>query len=381
MSTAYSAVQGRVTNTLFLCVLIVCCLFSTKVFSETTEASAVVSPLTAVDIRIITPSSIRLWSHFSGTLAAVDTANIKPMVGGRIEAVFFEDGARVKGGDPLFLIDPRPYQAIVDRVTANLTSTESRFKLASQELERTKGLVIRKLISQSLFDQSKSEYDIAYAAIAESKSALVQAQIDLDFATIRAPFDGIVSRAELTKGNVVELNGSAPILTVLISESQLYGEFDIDEQAYIKLIRSKTAFDHMPVTLNLSGEKDNAYQGHLHSVDNQLDKATATIRARALFDNDDGVLKPGMYANIHLGIADKNNAFMVPQTAIGTNQSRKFVYLLDVNNIVVYREITLGAQLGETREVLNGLAEGDRVVTNGIAKIRPGMPVNPTIVN
>lgn len=339
------------------------------------SAQAMMPPPPAVEVMTVMPSLLRIWTGYSGKLAAVETVDIKPLVGGRIEQVLFQEGELVKAGAPLFLIDSRPFEATVKRVEAQLVSARSRYKLAEQELKRTKGLVNKKLISQSLFDQAKAEYEVSLATISEVKSTLAEVKIDLDYATIRAPFDGRISRAELTEGNVVEVNTGAPVLATLVSQQQVYAEFNVDEQRYIQAARSAVELKKMPVTLRLAGDGQVVYQGHLYSFDNQLDSSTGTIRARALFDNTDGILKPGMYANIELGSAEEFSALMIPQAAVGTNQSKKFVLVVGDDNVVAYREVVLGQQSGVSREVVSGLVSGERIITNGLAKVRPGMPV------
>jgi multidrug efflux system membrane fusion protein len=348
---------------------------------QAADSASAMPPPPEVDVMVVTPTTLRMWSTFSGKLAAVDSVEIKPLVGGRIEEVFFQDGELVDAGAPLFLIDPRPYAATAKRFEAQLLSAKSRNKLAEQELERTRGLVSKKLISLSLFDQSKAEYEVTLAAISEAKNALEEARIDLDYATIRAPFEGRISRAELTVGNVVEVNTGAPVLATLVSQQQVYAEFNVDEQRYIQVARSEIDLKKMPVTLRLAGDDQVVYQGHLHSFDNQLDSSTGTIRARALFENTDGVLRPGMYANIALGSAEELSALMIPQSAVGTNQSRKFVLIVGDDQLVAYREVVLGQQSNAMREVVSGLVSGERIITNGIAKVRPGMPVTVNLVS
>ena len=348
---------------------------------QAADSASAMPPPPEVDVMVVTPTTLRMWSTFSGKLAAVDSVEIKPLVGGRIEEVFFQDGELVDAGATLFLIDPRPYAATAKRFEAQLVSAKSRNKLAEQELERTRGLVSKKLISQSLFDQAKAEYEVTLAAISEAKNALEEAKIDLDYATIRAPFEGRISRAELTVGNVVEVNTGAPVLATLVSQQQVYAEFNVDEQRYIQVARSEIDLKKMPVTLRLAGDDQVVYQGHLHSFDNQLDSSTGTIRARALFENTDGVLRPGMYANIALGSAEELSAIMIPQSAVGTNQSRKFVLIVGDDQLVAYREVVLGQQSNAMREVVSGLVSGERIITNGIAKVRPGMPVTVNLVS
>jgi multidrug efflux system membrane fusion protein len=348
---------------------------------QVSDSASVMPPPPEVDVMAVTPTKLRIWSTFSGKLAAVNSVDIKPLVGGRIEEVFFQDGELVHAGTPLFLIDPRPYVATAKRFEAQLMSANSRNKLAKQELERTRGLVSKKLISDSLFDQAKAEYDVTLAAISEAKNALEEAKIDLDHATIRAPFEGRISRAELTIGNVVEINAGAPVLATVVSQQQVYAEFNVDEQRYIQVARSSIDSKKMPVTLRLTGDDQVVYKGHLHSFDNQLDSSTGTIRARALFENTDGILRPGMYANIALGSTEELSALMIPQSAVGTNQSRKFVLIVGDDLLVAYREVVLGQQSNAMREVVSGLASGERIITNGLAKVRPGMLVTAKLVS
>ena len=342
-------------------------------------ADAQTAPPPAVDVLVVKTEQTRLWTRFSGRLTAVEEADIKPLVGGQIKKVFFEDGDYVQQDQPLFLIDPRPYQAVVDKIQAQIKSAESRYILAKDELERARALVKKKLVSESAFDQAKNQYLVAKAAVEEAKSALSQAQLDVDYSLIKAPFAGQISRAELTVGNIVETNAGAPVLATLVSNQRLYGEFSIDEQSYLAAIRANSDITAMPVEMRLTD--GSVYRGQIHAFDNQLDAATGTIRARAIFANTDGILKPGMYADIRLGSVDKVDVFMVPQQAIGTNQTQKFVYVIDDNNVVHYRTVTLGQQVDKSQIILSGLNAGDKVVVNGVIKIRPDVTVSPNIID
>ncbi|MDF1588416.1 MAG: efflux RND transporter periplasmic adaptor subunit [Gammaproteobacteria bacterium] len=348
-----------------------------NVFAMTSYADMAAPPPPNVEVIEIKAEPIRVWSAFSGTLSAVDIAEIKPQVGGEITQVLFQDGQMVKKGQRLFVIDPRPYEAAYKRSQAQLASAQSRAKLAKDELERSKKLVASKLVSESLYDAALNDYNVAIAAINEAKSALVQTKLDLDYAFVTAPFDGRISRAELTVGNIVQTAPNAPVLATVVANDKLYAEFNVDERTYIKAIRTEHDPKAMPVELTLAGDEDVVYHGKIHSFDNQLDRASGTIRARAIFDNTDGVLTSGMYANVRLGSASKMDALLIPQKAIGTNQDKKFVYIVDQANTAVYREVNLGISYQDSRVVLSGLNVGDRVITNGIAHIRPNTVVNP----
>lgn len=344
-------------------------------FSDETATGA--PPARQVFVTAVALESVRLWTRFAGRLTAVNTAEIKPRVSGEIQQVLFKDGQLVERGELLFVIDPRPYQAAVQQAKAQLASAESRTTLARDELARASKLVERKLVSDSIYDAAKNEYQVASAMIREAESAVVRTELDLQYAHIKAPFSGRISRAELTVGNLVEAGGSAPVLATLVSNQQLYAEFNVDEQTYLQSIRITGNTASMPVELTLASD-DRVYRGKVHAFDNQLDISSGTIRARAIFDNTDGALTPGMYANVQLGAATEVEVLLIPTGAVGTNQDKKFVYVVGEDHIAAYREVTLGQYHKGQRVVLSGLQPGDQVVINGLAHIRPGMPVDPT---
>ncbi|TNE76868.1 MAG: efflux RND transporter periplasmic adaptor subunit [Gammaproteobacteria bacterium] len=333
-------------------------------------------PPPQVEIVELAYHQVRLWKRFSGRLTAVDSAEIKPRVSGEIQQVLFADGQQVKQGDELFVIDPRPFEAAVQQAEAQLASARSRATLAQDELERARKLVERQLVSESIYDAAKNEFRVATASIQEAQSTLVEARLNLEYAHIKAPFDGRISRAELTVGNVVEAGGSAPILATLVSNQRLYAEFNVDEQTYIHSMRHQPETGKMPVELTLADD-DKVYRGEIHAFDNQLDISTGTIRARAIFDNTDGTLTPGMYANVRLGAPRETEVLLLPSKAIGTNQDKKFVYVVADDNSVSYREVKLGQHHEGQRVVLGGLQSGEQVVVNGLSHVRPGMTVSP----
>jgi multidrug efflux system membrane fusion protein len=349
--------------------------------AEKSDAPAAAAPPPPVaEIITVQPEKVRIWNSFSGRLSAVDSAEIKPLVGGELQKVNFEDGQHVEKGDLLFVIDPRPYQAAVKRAEAQLASARSRAKLAGDELKRTEQLVNKKLVSESVFDAAKNENQVANASIEEARSALAQAKLDLDYCYIRAPFAGQVSRAELTVGNIIETSPNAPVLTTLVANDKLYAEFDVDEQTYIKSVR-RTAADPMPVQMTLAADDSVSYQGKIYSFDNQLDTSSGTIRARAIFENTDGALTPGMYANVKLGAAQETEALLIPERAVGTNQDKKFVYVINDQDQATYRQIVLGPHHDSRRVISSGLEAGDRVVVNGLSHIRPDSKVTPKPVD
>lgn len=344
------------------------------------QAPAGAPPAPAVEVMVVQSQAIRTWVNFSGRLAPVESAVIKPLVSGTIEQVLFTDGQQVHKGQQLFLIDPRAHQASVLSAQAQLATARSRAKLARDGLDRSEKLLPEKLVSQSLYDAALSSHQVAEAEVKQAEAALSQAQLNLEYAHVRAPIDGRVSRAELTPGNVVEAGANAPVLTQIVANDKFYAEFSVDEATYIHFARNAQVPASMPVELTLASDNSVVYQGHLASFDNRLDSGSGTIRARALFDNRDGALAAGMFANIRLGSAEKNSALLVPERAIGTNQSKKFVLVVDASNTASYREITLGDQFQDQRIVLGGVEVGDRVIVNGLSHVRPNSPVNPTVL-
>jgi multidrug efflux system membrane fusion protein len=345
------------------------------------DAPADAPPAPAVEVTILEPQQIRSWVNFSGRLTAVESANIKPLVSGTIQKVLFEEGQLVKQGDPLFLIDPRPHQADVKRAQAQLATAHSRAKLAADELARAQRLVDSKLVSQSIFDTAVNEHQVAQSAVLEAESALSQASLNLEYAHITAPIDGRVGRAELTVGNTVEAGANAPVLTSIVADDKLYAEFNVNEQSYIESVRSTEHLQQMPVELTLAQDASVTYRGHIHSFDNHLDSSSGTIRARALFDNTDGALAPGMYANVRMGSAKIHASLLIPERAIGTNQSRKFVYVVDADNTVQYREVVLGDSYQGHRVLISGVNAGERIAVNSLTHIRPSVVVNPVHVS
>jgi multidrug efflux system membrane fusion protein len=340
---------------------------------------AAVPPAPAVDVVVLEPQAIRTWASFSGRLSPVESAAIKPLVSGTIQQVLFTEGQQVQKGQPLFVIDPRPHQASVQRAQAQLATAQSRAKLAQDELSRAQQLIATKLVSQSIYDSALSTHQVAQADVKQAEAALSQAQLDLEYAHISAPISGRVGRAELTVGNVVEAGANAPQLTQIVANDKLYAEFNVDEATYIQFVRHTKNTQEMPVELTLASDSSVTYSGHISAFDNRLDTNSGTIRARAIFDNNDGALTVGMFANLRLGSADKIQALLVPERAIGTNQSKKFVLVVDENNTATYHEIALGDHYQGQRVIVAGVNAGDKVIVNGLSHVRPNSVVNPSV--
>ncbi len=339
--------------------------------------AALAPPSPQVEVATLQPTEIRAWHEFSGRVTPVESAAIKPLASGTIQQVLFTEGDWVSQGAPLFVIDPRPHQAALIGAQAQLATAQSRAELAQDEFNRAGQLLESKLLSQSLYDSAASALQVGQAAVMEAESALSQAELNLEYAHVSAPISGRISRAELTVGNVVEAGANAPVLTTIVADDRFYVEFNISESLYIQAVRNAQDQQAMPVELTLAEDGGVTYHGHIHAFDNHLDSTSGTIRARAVVDNADGALTAGMYADVRLGSAQMTAALLVPERAIGTNQSHKFVYVIDGDNVAQYREITLGGQYDGQRIVEEGIAAGEQVVVNGLSHIAPNSKVDP----
>ena len=382
MNTAY--VETLKTNKTILLMSATTLLFAGAAFFYSTmvhgeeesvqEAVAVVAEMT-IPVAEVKAQDVNLWSRFSGRIAAVNEAEIRPQVSGRITEIRFHDGASVEKGDILMVIDPRPYEASLKEAKANLASAKSQKALAGRELKRAETLLKEDAIAQRTYDSRVNDLEVAENAILQAEAALIQAKVDVDHAYVKAPFSGQAGRAELTVGNLVQA-GSAPLLTTLISNDPVYAEFDVDEQTYLKNVYSvrSNSEQKVPVRLNVKGIPQ--MEGNIDSFDNAINPATGTIRARALFENKDGILLPGMYAEIEMSTPTSTSELVVPKTAVATDQDRMFVYVVDENNVAKYREVTVGRPQNGFIVIQSGLKAGEKIVTDKVGMVRSGQTIN-----
>ncbi|TKC92407.1 efflux RND transporter periplasmic adaptor subunit [Trinickia terrae] len=346
--------------------------------SAPAHAEAQMAP--EVDVANVLNRTVTDWQSYSGRLEAVDRVDIRPLVSGTIVSVNFKDGQLVNKGDVLFVIDPRPYQAEVDRTAAQLAATQARVGYTQSDWERAQRLIADNAIAKRDYDQKQNDAREAAANLKAAQAALETAQINLGYTKIVAPVSGRVSRAEITLGNIVSAGASSPALTTLVSVSPIYASFDVDEQTYLQYIGSARSGGSVPVQLGLANESGYSRSGTIASVDNRLDTSSGTIRVRARFDNADGALVPGLYARIKVGGGAPHPALLVDDVAIGTDQDKKYVLTVDAENRVSYRNVTLGQQQGNLRVITAGLQPGDRIVVNGVQRVRPGATVRVHIV-
>ncbi|NQZ54425.1 MAG: efflux RND transporter periplasmic adaptor subunit [Piscirickettsiaceae bacterium] len=330
----------------------------------------------------MTEQSIRLWKEFSGRLFPVDYVEIRPQVSGLITEVKFEDGQLVNKGDVLYIIDPRILKAIVAQKKADLITAKNRYSFADKEHKRVIDLVKKKMVPQQVIDEYLNTKLIADSSVNHAKAELAEAEINLSYAYIKAPISGRVSRTELTEGNLVSAGIQAPILTSIVANKSIYADFEVDEHTYLRYTNGLSTVDagkqKNPVELRLQAG-DHVYKGEIHAFDNMIDPASGTIRARARFDNSQGKLLAGMYARLKLGSITEEKVILISELAIGTDQDRKFVYIVNDDNKTVYRQIQVSDSIKGDRIVSSGLEAGDKVILGGLMRIRPDMPVEPTI--
>ncbi|MFK4441587.1 multidrug efflux system membrane fusion protein [Caballeronia udeis] len=336
-------------------------------------------PAMEVDVATVVSKTITDYQNYSGRLEAVDKVEVRPLVPGTIVAVHFADGALVKKGDPLFTIDPRPYVAAVDQAAAQLAAAQARNGYTSTDAARAERLLADNAIAKRDYDEKQNASHEAAANLKAAQAALETAKINLTYTQIVAPVSGRVSRAEMTVGNIVSTGASAPLLTTLVSVSPIYASFDVDEQTYLRYL-SRDSRASVPVSLGLANEDGFSREGKVASVDNQLNTGSGTIRVRARFDNADGSLVPGLYARIKVGGGTPHPAVLIDDAAIGTDQDKKYVMVVDADNRAQYREVTLGTLSEGLRVIVKGLQPGERIVVNGLQRVRPNDVVKPNSV-
>ncbi len=318
--------------------------------------------------------------EFSGRIEAVDRADIRPRVSGTIDAIRFTPGANVKKGDVLVVIDPRPYRAEADRADAAAASAAARAELAKTELERSKRLLADSAIAQRDYDERAASAKQLDADARGARASADAAHLNLEFTQVRSPIAGRVSKAEVTAGNLVDAN---VVLTSVVSSDPIYASFDGDEETFARLGGPARA-QKTTVRVGLTGEEGFPHEGRLEFVDNRVDSATGSVRMRALLANPDGVLAAGRFARVSIGGGERTKkVVLINDRAVGTDQDRKFVYVVAAADKdpkafkADYRVVRLGPVIDGLRVVRTGLAPGERVVVNGLQRVRPGAPVAP----
>jgi multidrug efflux system membrane fusion protein len=340
------------------------------------SAAAAAPPPPTVSVAAVVSRPLRDFEEFTGRLEPVTSVSIQPRVAGFIDSAAFAEGAHVGKGQLLFRIDPRPFQAEVNRLAAQLQRARNQSQLAAINHERGKQLIARHVIAQQDFDQLETAATSSRDDIGSAQAALDAARLNLEFTEVRSPIDGRVSNMLITPGNLVT---TTSILTTVVSDNPVYAYFDADEQTYLRFARN-TSGGPSPVFMGLADEQGYPHEGRLDFLDNQVDAKSGTIRARAVFDNKDGHYTPGLFARIKLVGGTARDTVLIDERAVGTDLGKKFVLILKQDNTVAYRPIALGANIDGLRVVSDGLAAGDVIVVNGLQHVRPGATVTPARV-
>lgn len=324
------------------------------------------------------------WDEYVGRLEATDSVEVRARVSGYLESIHFREGDIVEKGDLLFVIDPRPFEAVLNRAKGELELAEARLKLSRSNLSRAQKLLESRAISQEEYDTRASELEQAEATVQSAKAALEEARLNLEFTQVKAPITGRISSEFVTEGNLINGGTGGTLLTTIVSLDPIYCYFEIDEQSLLNYmqvfgesLRPGSDDEPKPVYIGLSDEKGYPHEGYLNFIDNRVDQSTGTMTARAVFPNEQHTLLPGMFARVLIQASKTYEAIQIPEEAIGTDQSQKFVYTVDDENIVRYRKIEIGPVIDGLRVVREGLNPEDRVIINGLQRARPESKVTP----
>jgi membrane fusion protein, multidrug efflux system len=341
----------------------------------------------AVNVAPVVRRSVLEWHEFSGRLEAIEKAEVRARVSGIITHIYVQDGAVVTRGQNLLQLDPEPYRAELARAQGQLKSALAAAETASIAASRAQKLLKSQAIAPSEHDARIGEKRAADGALDAARAALETAKLNLSYTTIKAPISGRISRAELTTGNLVDNGSNAPILTTIVSQSPLYVSFEMDEQTFLSTLRAPSSAtgtlqkrSTIPVEMGLANETGTPHKGRIASIDNQLDPNSGTMRVRAVFDNPNGALVPGLFARLRVSSGVAEEMLLVNEQAIATDQAGRFVFVVNDKNIAEPRPVTLGAMDGGLRVVTSGLHKGDIVIVSGTTLLRPNTPVTPTEV-
>jgi multidrug efflux system membrane fusion protein len=326
------------------------------------------------------------WDEFTGRLEAVDSVEVRPRVSGYVSSVNFQEGAVVQKGDVLFQIDPRPFQAEVDRLRAELARARATVQRAGSELQRAERLRAENAISQEEHDRRASFAQESAAQVAAVEAALRAVELNLEFTRVTSPINGRVSRALVTEGNLVSSGpGEATLLTTVVSLNPMHAHFDADERIFLKYTaqsghRNNGRGLNLPIQMALANEEGFPRIGRMDFLDNRLNPVSGTIRGRAVFPNSDGVLTPGLFVRLRVAGNGTSRALLIQDRAVGTDLDKKFVFVMGADKAIQYRPVVLGPVVDGLRVVRDGLHAGDLVVVNGLQRVRPGVTVTPVVV-
>ncbi|MGY8878948.1 MAG: efflux RND transporter periplasmic adaptor subunit, partial [Pseudoalteromonas sp.] len=345
---------------------------------ESTAQSAPAQQLQPIDVAQVLVKPVQSWHTYTTRLESPQEVALMPRVSGIIDSIEFKEGDVVKEGDVLFQLDARPFAAVVASLKAQIKSAEAALEQAKSEDKRAVRLLDRKAISTEQAQARTSTLRQREAQLSALQAQLTSAELDLEFTSVVSPIDGIISRANITKGNNV-LAGQS-VLTSIVSNQAMYAYFDVDERTWNSSFNDVTAASHQTVVMQKVGQSDFAYKGYINFIDNQINSSTGTLRVRAVFNEDNNQLRAGSFARIKLAANSISDAIIIPERAIGTDLKNRFVLTVGENNVLEYKLITIGERYGALRAVTSGLNEGDVIAVNGPARVGPGMPISPQTV-
>lgn len=359
---------------------------SSRAVAGEEHKSAAIPPAPKVTVASVEQRLVTDYEEITGRVDAMETVELRARVSGHIDAVKFQAGQLVRKGDVLFTVDPRWYRAELELASAHADQARAQAEIAEREAQRTDDLLAASAISSEEAEARRSRARVARAAQASAEAALAAARLDFDHTEVRAPIDGRISRALVTPGNLISgAPGGATLLATIVSTGEAFVYADIDESTLLKfnrLLREKrlAAEDgRIPVEMQLADETGYPRRGYIESTDNRLNPATGSLVLRLVFSNRDEALVPGLFARVRVPIGAPRPSLLISERAIGTDQSQKFVLAVAQDNKAVYRPVKLGGAFEDKRVVQSGLQPGDRVIVNGLQRVRPGMTVEPQV--
>ncbi len=346
-------------------------------------------PSKPAEVRVSLPivREVTDYEEFPGQTEAIPTVEIRARVTGYLAKVYFQDGADVHEGDLLFEIDPRPYQAALDRAQANLVQSDVHLKRLEADYQRAQNLYAKNAIGREEYDKIAGDRGEAGAAVGVAQANLNLAKLNLEFCQVRAPFSGRISRRTIDPGNMVKADETA--LTYLVSLNPIYVYFDVDERTLLRLQRlvqqgqiQSVRDGEVACEIALADEPEGVFphKGVINFMDNRVDSGTGTLRLRGAFENRDGFIAPGLFVRLRAPVGKPHKAILVAEQALGTDQGQKYLYVVNDKDQVVYQPVQVGRLHNGLRAITDGLQPGQRVVVSGLQRVRPGAQVTPQVV-
>ena len=380
----------RVRSETFSLLAITSCLLTVGCSKDQQQTAVASTPPPSVSVAAPVEREVTDFDEYTGRITAVEEVEVRARIRGYLMKINFTEGAEVKEGDVLFEIDPRPFQAELDAAKGQVAQWEAKLARAEADVARNERLLPKGAASQKDLDTAISDRGEARAAIQSARAAVDRAALDVEFAKVTAPIGGRVSRASVTKGNLVNANaGDSTLLTKIVSYNPIYVYFDIDERSLVQYQQaarkqagggdrlSNVREAKIPVQLGLAGESGFPHTGVVDFANNQVNPQTGTIQVRGVFANPNRLFTPGLFARVRVPVGDKYRAVTVPERAIGTDQGQKYLLAVNDKNVVEYRAVTLGRLHDSLRVIQEGLKPGEQIIVNGIQRARPGVTVTP----